>query len=129
MAEMDQVGRARGDGPGGLQCLIEIHVGRMRCLPQRVENENLGTVRRLHGLTRHPGAVGEVGKQLPSSPMENITRRGEPPVRQINGHDRCLAQLEGARDLFRVDAEIVLPDLGFVEDIAKRVPESLHRGR
>lgn len=129
MAEMDQVGRAGGDGPGGLKCLIEIHVGRMRCLPQRVENQNLGTMRRLHGLTRHAGTVGEVGKQLPSSPMDDISRRGKPPVRQIDGHDRCLAQLEGARDLLRVDAEIVLPDLRLVEDIAECVPEALHRGR
>ena len=53
MAEMDQVGCSRRNCRGRLKGLFKVHVGGMRGFPQRVKDEHLGLMGRLHCLWRH----------------------------------------------------------------------------
>ena len=94
MAEVDQVGRSRGDGAGCLEGLIEIHVCRMRRLAEGVQHQHLDSVSRLHRLDGNRRAVGVVSKQLATSAVEDVAGGGESAMRQIDGNNGGLPELK-----------------------------------
>ena len=102
VAHVGEEGAPRGDAPRRLDRFRQREVGRVRTLPQRVEDDDLQVVQQGPAIVGDAAAVGQVGKGAEAETQN-------PPLAVKHGHRHDLVSVDRQRLLDRDQIELRQP--------------------
>src|SRR3954453_1201035 len=129
MAYMSEVSSSRFDASRHLQRLVDTEMGRMRLLPQGIDDERFHTFDFSRNSGRDFAAITEIGDELLALSRKEIAVHGRVPVRDGQRRNLRFAQEEWTSDDVRFGFEVSWERIERFESELEDTLQILHRFR
>ena len=126
---MGEIGLARIDAAGHGERFVQAHVSGMGFASKGVENGDINTGYAFEGFVGNGFTVAEISEALGAVLFEEIAVGSDRTMREGQGSNFKIAEIERAGDFAWVRREIAAPMDFAIEGVAENAAEVGHRGR
>lgn len=126
MAHVDEKSLPRSNGPGHFEGLFDGQMGRVVLIAEGVEHQDFCAPGRLHGGWRHRMAVGVIGQEFASVPVEHEPVGDKLPVRERLRMQLIVPEEKRSVKNHRLGPNIRLENRTFGERVSEGSPQRAH---